>query len=445
MYLSTALTVFILGMLPICFARPWIGVLMWCWLSYMNPHRLSWSFAYSMPFAMIVAATTLAGFLASNDRKPMPRTRETYLLMVIWMHFVLTTALSMNQAYAWDYLLKVSKILLFTFLPLLLLQDVLRLRLMLMVIALSIGFYGLKGGIWAIVTGGGNRVMMPDDTMLGGANGAGLALNIAIPLLLYLSYDEPNFWLRRLLKITFVFSIPATLFTYSRGAVLGLIAIVLVLAAKSRYFVRAVLGLAILAVFMVNFAPPQWTNRMETIQNYEEDNSAMSRIEAWKIAYGLGMDHPFFGGGFGSVGLAEVALKYNPGKGGYNSHSIFFNVLGEHGLLGLILYLSLIGCCILTLRKVRRARPTRPPDWVLNYSHALEVAFVGYLVTGAFLSAAYIDLFYHLITATILLKVLADRAAADAPKPAPRGAMEKAGAALAARRMLPHVRIRRAR
>jgi probable O-glycosylation ligase (exosortase A-associated) len=445
MYLSTALTLFILGMLPVCFSRPWIGVLMWCWLSYMNPHRLTWSYAYSMPFAMIVAVTTLSGFLASSDRKPLPWTRETYLLAAIWLHFVLTTLLSMNQAYAWDYLLKVSKILLFTFLPLMVMQDRKRVRLMLMVIAMSIGFFGLKGGIWAIVTGGGNRVMMPDDTMLGGANGAGLALNIAIPMLLYLSYDEPNFWLRRLLKITFIFSIPASLFTYSRGAVLGLIAIVLMLAAKSRYFVRAVLGLVVLYVFMVNFAPPQWTSRMETIQTYETDNSAMSRIEAWKIAYGLGMEHPFFGGGFGSVGMDEVAARYNPGKGGYNSHSIFFNVLGEHGLLGLILFLSLIGSCMLTLRRIRKARPSPPPGWLVNASHALETSFVGYLVTGAFLSAAYIDLFYHLITLTILLKVLADRAMAEAPKPPPRDATARVAASIAARRTQLDVRNRGAR
>src|SRR5690348_1329670 len=138
MYFSTALTAFIFAMLPVCFARPWIGCLMWAWLSYMNPHRLSWSYAYSMPFALIVAVPTLCGFLATKDRQPLPRTRETYLLGIIWLHFVATTILSMNQAYAWDYLLKVSKILLFTFLYLVLFQDRARLRSMLLVIALSI-------------------------------------------------------------------------------------------------------------------------------------------------------------------------------------------------------------------------------------------------------------------------------------------------------------------
>ena len=64
----------------------------------------------------------------------------------------------------------------------------------------------------------------------------------------------------------------------------------------------------------------------------------------------------FFGGGFGSVGMDEVAARYNPGKGGYNSHSIFFNVLGEHGLFGLIMFLTLIACCMLTLRRIRKAR-----------------------------------------------------------------------------------------
>jgi probable O-glycosylation ligase (exosortase A-associated) len=413
LYIAIALTGFILFMLPMCFRHTWIGVLMWCWLGYMMPHRLSWA-VYTMPYASWIAGATLLGLLINKDMKPIPMTRDTVILLAIWAHFFVTTVFAMSPEFAWPYLLQVSKILLFTFLPLVLFQDLHRLRLFFLVIALSLGFYGLKGGIWVILSGGGSRVMMPDDAMMGGANGAGLALNMVIPLLLYLSYDEKNRWLRYLLKATFVFSIPASLFTYSRGAVLGLVAVVLVLAAKSGKFFRALAGLVILYVFMMTFAPAAWFERMDTIQNYEEDNSAISRLEAWKIAWLLALDNPFLGGGFGSVGLPEVALKYNPGKGGYNSHSIFFNVMGEHGLLGLALFCGVILSCILTLQMLRRRHRNLP--WVKNYTHMLEVGFVGYAVTGAFLSAAYIDLFYHFIAATILLQTVAEREAAALAK-----------------------------
>ena len=438
MYIRFGLITFILGMLPVCFFQPWIGVLMWCWLGYMNPHKLSWGTTYGMPFAMMVAVATLAGLLFTKDLKPIPWVRETYLLAALWFFFLVTTVLSMYPAFAWDYLTRVSKILLFTFIPLLLFQDKRRFRYLILTVVMSIGFFGLKGGIWVILTGGANRVMMPEDSMIGEANGAGLAFNIIIPFLLYLGQEEKNFWMRRLLKVTFAFSIVSSLFTYSRGAVVGLVAIVLVLAAKSKHFVRAAVGIAILYVFMINFAPPEWFARMDTIQSYEEDASARSRIEAWKIAYRLALDHPFFGGGFGSVGMDEVAQKYNPGKGGYNSHSIYFNMMGEHGFLGLGLFLTLIGSSFVTLRQIRRQQPS-VSSWIVAYSHALETALVAYLVTGAFLSVAYIDLSYHLITFVILLKFFADREAVEA------AAVSRPTTALPRAREMAHVRNRRPR
>ena len=413
MYIGIALTGFIIGMLPVCFRHTWIGVLMWCWLGYMVPHRLSWA-VYSMPYASMVAAATLLGILINKDMKPIPMTRDTGILMMIWGHFVLTTVFAMAPDEAWPYLGQVSKILLFTFLPLALFQDLYRLRLFFLVIALSLGFYGLKGGIFTIVTGGGSRVMMPDDAIIGGANGAGLALNMVIPMLLYLSYDEKNRWLRYLLRAAFVFSIPASLFTYSRGAALGLVAVVLVLAAKAGKLFKALSGLVVLYVFMMMFAPPAWFEKMDTIRTYEEDNSAMSRLEAWEFALRVGIDHPFLGGGFGSIGLADLAQKYNFKRPGLNSHSIFFNVVGEHGLLGLALFCGLIVSCMLTLRRLRRRHKNLP--WVSGYTHMLEAGFVGYVVTGAFLSAAYIDLFYHFVAGTILLQVVAERESAALAK-----------------------------
>src|SRR3569833_2546784 len=65
-------TMVVLGSLPMILYRPYIGVLMWSWIGYMNPHRLSWGFATDFPFAMIVAVTTLMAmmFLREDKRGP---------------------------------------------------------------------------------------------------------------------------------------------------------------------------------------------------------------------------------------------------------------------------------------------------------------------------------------------------------------------------------------
>jgi probable O-glycosylation ligase (exosortase A-associated) len=435
-YLGIALTAFVFAMLPICLAHPWIGMLMWAWLGYMNPHRLTWHFAHEMPYAIMVAIATLVGLLFTKDRKPIPWVRETYLLSALWLLFTLSTVFALYPSDAWGRLFFVSKILLFTYVPLLLLQDRKRLKWFLLVIALSIGFYGLKGGIWSIGRGGTGRVVMPDETMFGGTNGAALALNMVLPMLFYLAREEENRWLRRLLWTTFAFSIVAVLFTYSRGGLIGLCAILLVFAAKSRKLVRATVALAAAYVFVMNFAPPQWFDRMDTIRTYEEDRSAQARLDAWYMAYRLALDRPLLGGGFDSIGQPEVVNWYLPGRPVFevSAHSIYFTLMGEHGFLGLGLFLTLVASSLLTLRSLRRGRTL--PSWVRSYSHMLEVSLVAYLVNGAFLSVAYIDLFYHVITCVILLKVLADR---ETHKDATAG---KAGATVGKAN---HVRYSRAR
>ena len=62
-------TAIVFGVLPFIFKRPWIGILLWCWLGYMNPHRQAWGFAYDFPFAFITAIVTIAAFLFSKEKK----------------------------------------------------------------------------------------------------------------------------------------------------------------------------------------------------------------------------------------------------------------------------------------------------------------------------------------------------------------------------------------
>src|SRR5262245_9416926 len=95
------LTLVILGSLPFCFTRPWLGVLMWTWLGTMTPHRLTWGFAYDWPFAQLIAMATLAGIPFARDRQPLPRTRETYIFLALWALFTLTTLTALAPDEAW--------------------------------------------------------------------------------------------------------------------------------------------------------------------------------------------------------------------------------------------------------------------------------------------------------------------------------------------------------
>lgn len=410
----------IFALLPACFFSPWIGVLVWSWIGYMNPHRLTWSFAYTMPFAQMVAIATLSGLLFTKDRMPLPRRREVYLLLTLWGVFLASTFNALHPDPAWEQLTKVSKILLMTFVTLLLFQDRRKLRVLFYVIALSIGFFGLKGGIWAVATGGANSVLGPPGSFIEGNTDLGLALNMVLPILLLLSRDERRPWLRYLLRATFGFSIIAVLFTYSRGAVLGLAVVLPLMLLKSRIRL-AIIPLALVAVLfgkplIESVMPAPWLERMGTIGTPEEDASASMRLNAWRVAYLLALDHPLLGAGFRPFS-PEVYLRYSPDErwnDNQDAHSIYLQVLAEHGFTGLALYGGLILSTLASLRQiVRRSRRDPGERWLGDAARTLEVSLAGFLVSGAFLSISYFDLFFHVIAMTTILRLLLDQQMAE--------------------------------
>src|SRR4029077_15071580 len=102
------------------------------------------------PFAIIVAIPTILGVFLSPDkeRRPIPFTTPTQFLVGLWIIFTFTTITAWYPDQAWNLWLKVSKILLFVFFSLMYFQSRERLRYLFLTVALSYGFYGLKGGLW---------------------------------------------------------------------------------------------------------------------------------------------------------------------------------------------------------------------------------------------------------------------------------------------------------
>ena len=94
-------TLAVFGTLPFIFWRPWIGILVWCWLGYMNPHRLAWGFSTSMPFALIVALVTFTAIAISREKKEFIWTRETKLLLIFTAWMFISTLLAMYSELAW--------------------------------------------------------------------------------------------------------------------------------------------------------------------------------------------------------------------------------------------------------------------------------------------------------------------------------------------------------
>ena len=409
----------VLGSLPFVLQQPWIGVLMFSWISYMNPHKYAWGAVRSFPLAMIVAIVTLIGMTATKDKWRLPKDSATVLVICLWVMFVITTPFAFNQTDAWPQLEKVSKILLMNFVTIILINSQLKLRYLLIVISLSVGLIGLKGGIWVFASGGVNRVYGPDGSFLADNNDLALALNMTLPLLLYLSKDEPRQWLRWLLKGCFAMSFIAIVFTYSRGGFLAMVLVGCMLLIKAKYKALAAIVLMLGVVVLLILAPQQWSDRMNTIETYDQDGSAMGRINAWHTAINIALARPLTGGGF-QTWTPAVFARYSPEAWNVRDvHSSYFEILGEHGFVALFFYLLLLAYALLTASRLKWTIRRNPNlQWAQHYPDMLQVSILAYMLGGAFLGRAYFDLFYHMIAAlTILRQLVVQTQRSPAEKP----------------------------
>jgi putative inorganic carbon (hco3(-)) transporter len=414
-----ALTVVILGSLPFIFWKPYIGVLMWTWISIMNPHRLTWGFAYSMQFALIVALVTLISLLISREPKRIPWTREAILLVILvaWMTF--TTFFAFYPDLAWAHLEKVAKIELMVLVTAMVMQSERRINLLVWVMALSLAFYGVKGGIFTIVHGGVYHVRGPEGSFIGGDNEMGLALVMTVPLLRYLQLHAPSLWIRYATSGAMVLTALAAVGSQSRGALLGIVSMGTFFWLKSRNKVFTALLGVVAAVLIVSIMPQQWFDRMNTIGSYDQDASAMGRINAWHMAYNLAKDR-LVGGGFDAFQGPTFAMYAPDPEDVHDSHSIYFEMLGEHGFVGLALFVLLgIATWLSASWIIKRARGDPELRWAADLAAMVQVSLVGYASAGAFLGLAYFDFYYDLIAVVVLCRtVVASQKASVEPQQA---------------------------
>jgi len=406
-------------MLPFAFIYPWIGVLVWSWIGYMNPHRLTFGFAYDMPFGLIAALTTLAGLLFSRERKRLPRGPEVALVLGLWAWFTVTAVFAIHPELAWDKWQQVSKILLMTMVTMVLFRDASRLKWLVWTIAASLGFYGVQSALGALASGFQQGYAYPPDSFIADNNDMALALNMTLPLLWFLARDTKHRWVSFGLRAAFVLTILGIVTTYSRGGFVGLCAVLIVLLMKAkRRGIAAVLLLATVTV-AVAVMPDALSNRIGTIASYEEDESAQNRLRAWAVAIQVALDSPSVGGGF-RVFEPDVWERYDPDiPRAWTAHSIYLQVVAEHGFVGLGIFLTLLGVSYLGARRVRVRAATLGELRLSDLASMVQASLVGYMVSGAFASRADFDLFYHLVAMIAVMHVLVTRAAESA---SPEGA-----------------------
>ena len=393
----------VFGSLPFILRNAYIGVLVWSWLSYMNPHRLTWGFAYDMPFAQIVAIVLLVSLMLDKEKKEFHFNALTkiWICLLVWM--MVSTVFSLYFDSAFEQLIKIYKIQAVTLLTILLINNQKKIDWLLWVIVVSIGFYSVKGGVFTLLNGGDSRVYGPRG-FIEENNSLAVATLMIVPLMFYLRKIVNNIWYKRGIVVAALLSMVSVLGSQSRGALIAIVTVGFFFWLKTKGKLVSGIAIIVLALLGFNFMPETWHARMDTIQNYQEDSSAMGRINAWEYAVNVA-NHRLAGAGLQSWKPGAFAIYAPIPEDVHAAHSIYFSVLADHGWPGMIMFLLILYLGWRYLSQVIRYTRDKPEYDSQNLlARMLQVSLIAYMSGGAFLSLSYFDLPWHLIAIAVLLR-----------------------------------------
>jgi putative inorganic carbon (HCO3(-)) transporter len=245
------------------------------------------------------------------------------------------------------------------------------------------------------------RVSGGGEGFLGNANDFAIALNIALPFSFYLFLREKKKNYKVLYFFFFILLTLGVISTGSRGGFLSLIVVFLYFIMKSRQKLLGFFAILLLGLAIFLFAPPEYWQRQTTITSYQQDESAMGRINSWKVGIRMFADRPLLGVG---IGAYEVSHGSKYGGPWLVAHNAYIQIGAELGIFGLLLYLGLI-FYIYRQATVLIAFYQRD-NYLESICLGVKGALLTYAVGSFFLSVGYYPHLYLLLSIVMLVKIL---------------------------------------
>lgn len=411
---------------PLAFGNRYIAYLLWGWSGIAAISAYLFGFMQSVPLSLIFAVATLVHIFLGKDEHSqkfkLDRTSGLYILFSF--QIVLTASLAYEgHARNWELASNMLKTMLFCILMPLLVTSRFRLHVMVIMVAIATGYHGLLDGLKFLASGGNH--LARGIQKFGDNNHFAMILNMVLPLIFYGFRYSAN----RIVRAGFLGLIPlvilAIVATHSRGGLACLVAVGLWFVLAGRHKVAGMFGVMLSVILVIQFAPESWSQRMNTIGSAGEDASFMGRVGAWQVGSAIALAHPLVGGGFHSVEIGKVWDTYKnapslfsmsgivaPTSVGENhgraSHSIYFEVMGDMGFLGLLTFLAIMINAFLTARQIAALTKTAGPrlEWARLLSEMLTISLLAFMAGGALLSAAYFELPYYIFMMIQVLKLL---------------------------------------
>jgi probable O-glycosylation ligase (exosortase A-associated) len=430
----------IVGGLGLTVPYPYVGVLLWSWLALQSPHRDVYGSLQTAPLNFILALATLLIWFLSRERKTPPLGFMFWMLVIflLWMALNLFFAYNLEMSlHNWD---PVWKTFLLGFVIAAMSRSRIRISALVWIIVISLFYFGVKGGLFTILTGGHYHVLGPDGTAIQDNNKLAVALLMTLPLANYLRGQVADRRISLLLQVAIGLTIVSVVGSQSRGALIGLgaLGVFMLLRARNK-FVYLAMG-AVFVLFIVNFMPETFFHRAATISEATDfsaapasgaDASLQARFDSWRVALGYASDHFPLGAGFGGLVLPEIYNHYVPSHVAYVAHSIYFQVLGDLGFVGLAIYLIILAAAFFQCWRIMSVTKDAPERrWAYDLALAIQASLFVFCVAGAALSMAYYDLLIINLAMLLPLREIARAAEHKAPRWTPAHAAPPQHAAL---------------
>jgi probable O-glycosylation ligase (exosortase A-associated) len=244
-------------------------------------------------------------------------------------------------------------------------------------------------------------------------NDVGLALNMALPYMIYLTrFPDISGRTRLLLYGAIGLMLVAVGISASRGAVVGLAVSAATMILISKKVIRnGIIALTVVLVgvaILVKFLPPAYVKDMQGIDD-PNDSTADERLWSWSIGWVIYKHNPVLGVGASNYQwtnhlYATESPMYRPDRkilGGRVAHSLYFTLIPELGTVGIVIFIAILVLLFDRCKRLRKWPNVEPAKAVdrLKFEligKAMTVSVVAYLVTGAFISVLYYPPFWHL-------------------------------------------------
>lgn len=399
---ALVLLLFLFALLVAALAAPYIGVALYAWLATLYPQNMVWGML-PVSWSMLATAVAALGVFhpALRAGKNSSVIKPMVYLFFSWTIF--TTPFADFPYVASGLLTDFSKVIFIFAIITFVTRDRLHLNMFVWALIAGAGAIVLKGFLQFAASGGSSQVIGMPRSEYAGNNEVARLIGTCFPFLLFMSFHASGKYARTVCRFLAYAALLAVIGTFSRGGVLAVAGMLVYWFLYSRHKPRMLLVAGVgFAAALVLFAGPmkeRWQERMSTVSEYEEDTSFQGRVFAWNYALDVVEASPIVGAGFGAF---RGAIR--PNGEWRDAHSIYFEVLGEHGIVGLVLYILLGLTCYLRARRVIKLASTNPSlYWERDLAFACTLSLVFFAIGGLVASTTYNELLFFVVAIIAIL------------------------------------------